>query len=137
MKTTIRYIWSQHRRGSYRLLAFGSFCLGVAGVFLPLLPTTPFVLLGFWAATKAESPFAHWLAAHPRHGAAIRRWRQERSLPLGAKRLAWAMLAVNWGVLWYLAMPDLVLALTAGVFLAVATYLYRLPTRSPHKPERA
>jgi uncharacterized membrane protein YbaN (DUF454 family) len=137
MKSTIRYIWSRHRLGSYRLLAFGSFGLGVAGVFLPLLPTTPFVLLGFWAATKAESPFAHWLAKHPRYGAAIQRWRQERSLPMNAKRLAWTMLVVNWVVLWYLDMPGLVLTLTAVLFLTVSFYLYRLPTSSPTTPERA
>lgn len=137
MKSTIRYIWSQHRRGSYRLLAFGSFGLGIAGAFLPLLPTTPFLLLGFWAATRAESRFAHWLVAHPRHGAAIRRWQEERSLPMSAKWLAWSMLAVNWAVLWYLDMPGLVLALTAVLFLAVSFYLYRLQTSSPTTPERA
>lgn len=136
MKSPARYIWSHPRRYSYRLLAFGSFGLGVAGVFLPLLPTTPFLLLGFWAATRGNSRFAIWLVRHPRHGVAIRRWRRERSLPLNAKRLAWGMLALNWAALWYLDMPWIVLGLTAGVFLAVATYLYKLPTSTPIEPER-
>ena len=132
MKSTFRYIWSHHRRGFYRLLAFGSFGLGIAGAFLPLLPTTPFVLLGFWAAIRAESRFAAWLVAHPRHGATIRRWQRDRSLPAAAKRLA-----LNWAALWYLDMPDIVLALTAALFLIVSIYLYRLPTSSPMKPEKA
>lgn len=137
MKSTIRYIWSHHRRGFYRLLAFGSFALGITGAFLPLLPTTPFLLLGFWGATQADSRFAQWLVAHPRHGATIRRWQREHSLPIAAKRLAWAMLTVNWAVLWYLATPWPLLTLLAALFFSVSVYLYRLPTSSSSKPESA
>ena len=59
------------------LVAFAWLCLGLAvlGMFLPLLPTVPFLLLAAWAAARSSPRLAHWLETHPRFGPFIVDWR--------------------------------------------------------------
>ncbi|MEQ6915968.1 YbaN family protein [Halomonas aquatica] len=76
-------------------LAWVSFVLGVVGAFLPLLPTTCFMLLAVWAASRGSPRFAAWIREHPRFGPAISAWEGERAIPRHAKRLAAVMLALS------------------------------------------
>jgi uncharacterized membrane protein YbaN (DUF454 family) len=50
--------------------------LGFLGLFLPLLPTTPFVLLAAWAATRSSPRLLAWLERHRLFGKMLREWRQ-------------------------------------------------------------
>lgn len=75
-----------------RLLYFvsGWLCLalGAAGVVLPVLPTTPFVLLAAWCFSKSSRRLHSWLLAHRTFGPYIVAWEQHRVIPLRAKILA-------------------------------------------------
>ena len=74
------------------LLAGGiSLLLGIAGIFLPLLPTTPFVLLAAACFSRGSTRCEAWLLHHPRFGPAVRDWREHRAVPLRAKQLALVM----------------------------------------------
>ncbi|QFU02529.1 Inner membrane protein YbaN [Halomonas sp. THAF5a] len=107
-------------------LAWISFGVGVIGAFLPLLPTTCFMLLAVWAASKGSPRFAAWIREHPRFGPTITAWEAERAIPRHAKRLAAAMLALSMLVLgltvslWWLK-----LTLIAGLALVAAWILSR------------
>ena len=59
--------------------------LGVAGIFLPLLPTTPFLLLAAWLFVRSSPRLYDWLMSHPRLGEYIRNFREERAIPLRVK----------------------------------------------------
>ena len=79
----------QPRRGLSRLLyrAFGSvaLALGFAGLFLPVLPTTPFVLLAAWAFARGSPKLHEALRRHPRLGPPLRDWERYRAIPRAAK----------------------------------------------------
>lgn len=69
----------------WRTLALACVALGLIGVVLPGLPTVPFLLVAAWAGGKGWPQLETWLLDHPRHGAAIRRWRDHRAVPRRAK----------------------------------------------------
>ena len=76
------------------LLAAGwlSLGLGIAGIFLPLLPTTPFLLLAAFCFSKASPRLHRWLIEHPVTGPLILDWQKNRVIRLRAKILASALL---------------------------------------------
>lgn len=79
----------------WRSLTLACLALGIVGVFLPLLPTTPFLLVAAWAAGRGWPQFEAWLLAHPRFGPPIRRWRDHRAVPRSAKWLASVTMTVS------------------------------------------
>ena len=111
----------------WRCLAWSCLGLGTVGAFLPLLPTTPFILLAAWAAPKGSEKLDHWLHHHPHFGPLLLAWKQERALPRRAKWLAVTMLAVSWALLWWLETATGVLLFLALLFCAVAGYLLTRP----------
>lgn len=62
-----------------------SLALGVAGMFLPLLPTTPFLLLSAAVWLKASPALYNWLLNHKIFGEYIRNFREHRAIPLRVK----------------------------------------------------
>lgn len=112
----------------FRILAYISIGLAFAGVVLPLMPTTIFVLLAAFFASKGSPAFAQWLEDHPRFGPAIDQWRTRRAVPARAKVLACSMMALSWGMLFALGTSGLVLGIS-GVFLCgTACYLVTRPS---------
>ncbi len=112
----------------FRILAFFSAGLAVVGIVLPLLPTTPFVLLAAFFASKGSPAFAQWLDEHPRFGPVIASWRENRAVPARAKGLACSMMAVSWGLL-YLSEASVTVLVVSGVFMGCsASYLLSRPS---------
>lgn len=82
------------------LVVLGALCLvlGVVGIFVPLLPTTPFLLLAA-ALWLRSSPRLHaWLLSHGRLGTYIRDFHEKRAIPLHAKILSVTLL---WASMFY------------------------------------
>jgi uncharacterized membrane protein YbaN (DUF454 family) len=109
-----------------------SLAVGLAGVFVPLLPTTPFVLLAAWCFSRGCRRCEAWLLAHPRLGPIVRDWREQRAVPLRAKQLATVMMAIG-SVLAWPQMPAGWGWAPAAACVLVAIWLWRLPTRAPER----
>ncbi|MCE9662773.1 YbaN family protein [Halomonas sp. M5N1S17] len=122
-----RFVW--------RTLAYGCIGLGTAGLVVPLLPTTPFLLVAAWAAPKGSPRLARWLWQHPRIGPTLHAWQEQRAVPRRAKRLAVVLLLFSWLVLWLGKAPSGVLALTAVLFIGVATFVLTRPDATPLRSE--
>ena len=106
------------KRVVFIAIAWTSFALGLIGVFVPLMPTTCFMLLAVWAASRGSPRFAGWIREHPRFGPAVVAWEGERAIPRHAKWLAAGMLAVSVLVLAFtISLAWLKFALIAGLFL--------------------
>ena len=72
------------------LIIIGSvlLALGILGIFLPMLPTTPFLLLSAAAWVKASPSLYKWLMNHRVFGEYIRNYREHRAIPLRVKVLS-------------------------------------------------
>ena len=117
-------------RAAYLAAGFGFLGLGVLGMVLPVLPTTPFVLLAAACFARSSERFYHWLLTHRLFGPLVREWREHRSIPYRVKLYAIAMMAVTLAVsiLWFVpkGWPQ---AALAAFGLLLAAWLYRLPSR--------
>jgi uncharacterized membrane protein YbaN (DUF454 family) len=80
------------------LTAAGSIALGlgVVGIFVPLLPTTPFLLLAAACYVRSSTPLSDWLLNHRILGVYIRDYRDGKGMPLRAKVVALVLL---WGTI--------------------------------------
>lgn len=116
----------------YLLLGIGcaSVCLGVIGVFLPIMPTTPFLLLAAACFARSSPRFHAWLLSHPQLGPLLKSYLNGEGIPLKAKVLSigsmWVSIAVS---CWFVPWPW-VRVLLVAVALAVTVYIARQKTRT-------
>jgi len=118
------------------LLAAGLACigLGVVGAFLPLLPTTPFILLAAACFVRSSPRMERWLMENRLCGACLRRYRNREGLPRQWKAAIlaglWASLSVSGHAAWPLGgwwLPAVLLAVGTGV----TVHILRLPAAGP------
>lgn len=81
-------------------LGFISLALGILGAFLPVLPTTPFLLLSAWCFLKSSPKAHHWLYQHPMLGKPLRDWEKNKSIASSTKVVALSMIALSLAVMW-------------------------------------
>ncbi len=100
--------------------------IGIAGAFLPVLPTTPFLLLAVGCFARSSPRLEAWLLDHPRFGRPLRDWRERRAVPRRAKIAAIATMSVSYAIFWFGTSPRfwpavLVAALMIGPAIFVVT----------------
>lgn len=105
------------RRGALRALGLAATALGMAGVVLPIVPTTPFLLVAVWAFARSSPRLETWLRTHPRLGPPLRAWEERRAIPRGAKAVALGSLPLS-GLMMHAAGAGLAVTAAAGLALA-------------------
>jgi uncharacterized protein len=129
---------SAPRRAALIIVGTISLVLGVIGIVLPVLPTTPFLLVTAACYARSSTRLYGWLLGQPSLGPIVAEWRTSRSLPPGVKARALVVVALTFAV--SILLVDVVLLQLAllVVGLILALFLYRLPTSSagPAQDER-
>lgn len=116
------------------LIAAGTLCvaLGIVGIFVPLLPTTPFMLLAAACYARASRRFHERLLANRTFGPLIHQWHRYRSIPRRTKISAIVLMSLTLGasIVFFVEPGWLQVALAVmGVFLAI--WMARIPSRQP------
>ena len=113
------------------LIVSGTLCVALAalGLFLPVLPTTPFLLLAAVCYARSSERFYHWLVTNRWFGAYIRNYREGRGIPLWHKVLAISLLWLTIGYAAWFVVP---LWWVKGILLsiAVAVTIHLLKTKT-------
>jgi len=119
------------RNPFYFVFAYTCVGLGIIGAFLPVLPTTPFLLLAVWAAPKASPALHRWLFEHPRFGSALIAWEEQRAISTPAKWMACSLMTLSWVIMFLQTSTWVVPLITGTLFLCVGTFVVSRPTPSP------
>jgi uncharacterized membrane protein YbaN (DUF454 family) len=115
-----------------------SLATGVIGIFLPLLPTTPFILLAAACYARSSKRLEAWLLDHRRLGPPIRDFRAGRGISLRVKIIALVTLwsSITTSALLFVR-PWWARALMLAIAIAVSVYLLAQKTRTRDQPDRA
>lgn len=111
------------RRLLFLGLGFASVGLGALGIFLPLLPTVPFMLLAAFFFARSSPRLEAWIVDHRRFGPHVRAWRERGAISAAGKRAALAAFAIS-AVLGLVLLPfpwplaPLAAALAGGSWIA-------------------
>ncbi|KPC32987.1 Uncharacterized protein ABJ99_1840 [Pseudomonas syringae pv. cilantro] len=122
---TSRYWWVR-----YLLAAVGwlSVALGVIGIFLPVLPTTPFLLLAAACFARSSPRFYHWLINHPQLGPWIRDYLEGNGIPLKGKVYAIGMMWASISLSCYLVPSNWARGFMLTSAVLVTLYILRQKT---------
>ncbi|CAK7260075.1 YbaN family protein [Shinella yambaruensis] len=106
--------------------------IGIVGVFLPLLPTTPFLLVAAWCFSRSSPRLERWLLNHGTLGPPLTNWRREGAISARAKTIAICLIVASYGFFYYRTAPSPLLAVVVGLVLS-ASALFILTRPLPQK----
>lgn len=111
------------------VLGFFSLALGFIGIFLPVLPTTPFVLLAAFFFSKGSERWHQWLLANPTFGPMIRDWEDGGVIRTPAKAVATLFILSSFSWLTFFTRAPLVGKLILdGIGVAVLVFIWSRPS---------
>lgn len=119
--TGLRHIWT--------LAGLASLGLGIVGIFLPVLPTTPLVLLAAFCFGKGSPRLRRWILAHRTFGPMVVDWEATGAIPRKVKLWACTVMAATFLVSALIGVPLRVL-IAQGVLMSIgAAYVLTRPDR--------
>jgi uncharacterized membrane protein YbaN (DUF454 family) len=121
-------VFSRLRRSLLVVLGFVFTALGVVGIALPLVPTTPFLLLAAACFARSSQRFYDMLLSNRVFGPIIEDWRRSRRVEPAAKRKAALVVVLAFGISIALVDAPWIRLLLLGLGLGLLVYLKRLPS---------
>jgi uncharacterized membrane protein YbaN (DUF454 family) len=116
----MQYLWA----------ALGLVCVGLAliGIFLPLLPTVPFLLLASFFFARSSERLHSWILSHPTFGPMIDDWNRYGAIRPRAKRLATLSIAAVFGLSLVFGVPMKIVIIQAIVLSCVLIFIWSRPS---------
>lgn len=108
-------------------LALLSLGLGILGIFLPVLPTVPFILLAAWAASKSSPRLSHWLENHRWFRQHLKDWRRSGTVRRPAKWAATVTMTVSGAATLWLLRANMTSLLVVAMMACVLAWLWKRP----------
>lgn len=116
------------KKMAYLALGFVALGLGIVGAFVPLLPTTCFILLAAWAFARSSERWHQKLRFHPQFGATVRNWEDHRSLSHHSKRIAVISIICTFAISLFLLRDSLlIIALLLTIMIILLVYIATRP----------
>ena len=113
------------------LLTLAGICLllGLVGIFVPVLPTVPFLIVAAWCASRSSPRLHNWLLSHPHFGRPLRDWDEQGVVPRRAKWFATVMMTLSGGFVLFIAPTAWLPAAWAllACMAAIGWWLWRRP----------
>ena len=113
------------------LLSLGFLCVGLAfiGIFIPGIPTTPFLIVALWAFAQSSKKFHAWLLNHKRFGTVLRNWESHKVVPIKAK-ITMVILQITAVAMIQYSLNNIFITIGLAVLLlCVASYVISLPSK--------
>jgi len=105
--------------------------LGIIGIFLPVMPTTPFLLLALWAFGKSSPRLQQWLYQHPRYGKTLREWSEYGVIARRIKCIAIGTMIVSVPIAYIVSQSLLALSIHAPIIVLVSLFIVSRPSHAP------
>ena len=115
------------RRWVYMAVGCVSLVLGVIGIPLPLLPTTPFLLLAAFCFARGSERLHNWLLDHHRLGPPIHRWQEHRAISRNAKWMGTVSLVVMVALSVWIGGDTWIIGLQSAILVGVGCFLWTRP----------
>ncbi|HWK63974.1 MAG TPA: YbaN family protein [Rhizobiaceae bacterium] len=116
-------------RGVYLVIGLLFVALGFVGAFLPVLPTTPFLILAAACFARSSNRLETWLLGHPRFGSVLRDWRLRGAIPKKAKLAALAGTGLSFLLFWLGSDPGpMLLTAVAALMLTGLAFVFTRPS---------
>lgn len=109
------------------LVGWSAVLLGTIGVFLPVLPTTPFLILATSCFAKSSERFHRWLLSSPLFGPIIRDWEEKHSVSPTVKRWAMCVVVLTFSISIYIVPLEAVRYFLFVLLFVCLVTIYRLP----------
>jgi len=116
----MRYLWL--------IIGFTSLGFAIVGAILPMLPTTPFVLLSVGCFSRSSPRFHSWLLNHRLTGPMIRNWEARGAISLRAKIAASVMIAISLGASMGVQLAGWIVVVQVIVLSGVLAFIWTRPS---------
>lgn len=126
MNVSARFLWL--------LTGLAALAIGAVGVVLPLLPTTPFLLVAAFAFARSSERMNNWLREHQVFGPLINNWHRDGSIDPKTKQTAIAVIVATPVITWLLDVPSWVVACQIVVLSAAAIFILTRPSPAESRP---
>ncbi len=114
-------------RWAWLVLAYVALGLGIVGIVVPGLPSTPFVLLAAFATARGSRRMHDWLRAHRTFGPTIRDWERDGAISRRVKWTATILMAVCAAIMFAVAEPTWLAVIGTATMVVVAVWMWRRP----------